>query len=161
MHGELRFVVVFVSGGEDHVGSEIAMGQRNSGVGGHGDGGGDAGHDLEIDAGCDGGLGFLRAASEDDRVAALQAHDVQPLAGTVDDESVDPALFDTAAATVLGDQDSSRRCRRVVKQAGIGEIVVDDDVGVPQAALTLESHEARITGARADEVDLTEHARTR
>ena len=45
------------------------------GVGGRGDAGGDAGHDLERDPVRRAGLRLLAAAAEDERVAALEAHD--------------------------------------------------------------------------------------
>ena len=53
----------------------VAMGDRDAGVGGRRHTGGHAGHDLERHAGLDQRLRLLAAAAEDERVAALEAHD--------------------------------------------------------------------------------------
>ena len=71
-------VVGLVAGGEGDGARQPAMGQRNARVGRRGDGGGDAGDDDEGDAGVDERLGLFAAAAEDERIAALEAHDDLP-----------------------------------------------------------------------------------
>ena len=53
---------------------DAAVRDRNAGEAGRANGGGDAGHDFERDAGGLQGEGFLAAAAEHERIAALQAH---------------------------------------------------------------------------------------
>ena len=80
---------------------DAAVGDGDAGVGGHGDGGGDAGHDLEGDAGVAQRLRLLAAAAEDERVAALQPDDALALAGLLDEQGVDRVLV--VAAGRAGD----------------------------------------------------------
>src|SRR3954447_25259700 len=70
----------------------LAVSNGDPRVGGHGDSGGDAGHDLEGDARRCQGLGLLAAAAEDERVATLQAHHAAPSARTIQDQAFDLTL---------------------------------------------------------------------
>ena len=67
------------------------MGDRDPGVGGRGDPGGDAGDDLELDPGRGQRLGLLAAAAEDERVAALEPDDAAPGPGALDHQRLDLA----------------------------------------------------------------------
>ena len=73
--------VALVAGGEGDRAGEAPVRERDAGVGGRGDGGGDAGHDDEGHARVDQRLGLLAAAAEDERIAALEAHDDLARAG--------------------------------------------------------------------------------
>ena len=68
------------------------MGDRDPGVGGRGDAGGDPGHDLELDPGLAQRLALLAAAAEDERVAALEPDDALARAGGLDQALVDLLL---------------------------------------------------------------------
>ena len=70
----LRLVGVLVAGDERHAAGELAVRDGDAGVGGRGDAGGDAGHDLELDPGLAQPQRLLAAAAEHERVAALQPH---------------------------------------------------------------------------------------
>ena len=113
-----------------------AVGDRDAGVGGRADGAGDAGHDLERDAGRGERLGLLAAAAEHERVAALQPHDAS--------RPVRPALDEQRVDLVLGEVDLARAPCPPTMQLGAGgreveqrrrrQPVVHDDVGARRAA---------------------------
>jgi hypothetical protein len=63
---------VLMAGEDGEHGVVVAMGDRNAGVGGTGDGRTDAGHDFKGTAGFDQFLGFLTPASENEGVAAFE-----------------------------------------------------------------------------------------
>ena len=106
----------------------MAEREGNPGVGRHGDGGGNAGHDLERHAGVEEGGGLLAAPGEHERVAALEPHDVLAGLAPLDKERVDVVLLHRLAAGRLADRDplGSGRCQ--VEQVGNRQPVVDDDV---------------------------------
>ena len=81
------------------------MGDRDAGVGRRGDAGGDAGDDLEGDAGLAQHLRLLAAAAEDERVAALEPHDAPARARVLDQQRVGLLLRDLRAAALLADVD--------------------------------------------------------
>ena len=70
----------------------VAVGDRDAGVGRGGDPGGDAGDDLERDAGGGQRLGLLAAAAEDERVAALEPDDAAPRLRALDHQRLDLRL---------------------------------------------------------------------
>jgi hypothetical protein len=70
------------------------------------------GHDLEGDAGGAGTLRLPRTAPEHERVAALQAHDLEGRRGRVDEQRVDLLLRHRDATGRLADVDELGRDRR-------------------------------------------------
>ena len=106
---------------------------RDAGVGGHGDGRGDPGHDLEGDAGRRQGHGLLAAPPEDEGVAALQPDDGVPGPAALDEEGVDrrpgatgpPGDLPTSTISAPGGARSS--------SDGFGQPVMDDHVGPAHA----------------------------
>ena len=66
---------ILVAGDHGEDGGEPPVRDRNAGVGGRGDRGDDAGHDLDGDAGLPPGQDFLVAPAEHERIAALEAND--------------------------------------------------------------------------------------
>ena len=82
------------------------MGERNAGVGRDAAGGGDAGHDLEGNAGGGQRLDFLAAAAEDERVAALQPHHALALARQPHQQLVDLVLAERMVAALLAGVDA-------------------------------------------------------
>ena len=87
----------------------VAIGQRDARVGRRADRGRDARHDFERDAGAAQHPQFLAAAAEDERVAALEAHDRAAAARVFDQQGVDPRLRHRRAAAFLADVDARRR----------------------------------------------------
>ena len=68
-----------VGGGEDELGGGAAVGERGLELGGDGEGGGDAGDDLEGNVGLAEGGHLFGGAAEDERVAGLEAEDGAPI----------------------------------------------------------------------------------
>ena len=74
--------------------AEAAMGDGDAGIGGRGDGGGHAGHDLEGHTRRDQRFGLLAAAAENEGIAALQADHDLPREAALDQQGVDLGLGD-------------------------------------------------------------------
>ena len=91
---------------------ELAVRERDAGVGGRGHRRRHAGHDLELDAGRGQALGFFRAAAEQVRVAALEPRDDAPGARGLDHAPIDVGLALRGAAGALADEDAARRPAR-------------------------------------------------
>src|SRR5262249_55597027 len=64
-----------VAGNESHAMRDIAMGKRHLQARGSGKPCGDAGGDLDLDAGVAQGCDLLACATEHERIAALEPHD--------------------------------------------------------------------------------------
>ena len=105
------------------------MGHRYSRRGGGGEGRRHAGDDLERNAGFDQRLGLFSAASEHERIAALQPHDRPAALGKRDEQGADQLLGD-ALTRPLADVDEL--CRRVdeVEHAVADEGVVNNHIGL-------------------------------
>ena len=83
-----------MAGGEDDVGGAVAAGEGAADGGGGGERGGDAGDDLEGNAGIGEGGHLFGGAAKDERIAALEADDAAMGAGVLDHERVDFFLGD-------------------------------------------------------------------
>ena len=128
-----------VAGDDRERGGEPAMGERDPRDRRHRDRARDAGHDLDVDAGVAAERDLLAAATEDERVAALQAHDVLALAGEGHEQLVDGVLRHGVVA---------------------GELADVDDLGAQRDALVCESveHSARAEPVGHDDVGRLERA---
>ena len=76
-----RVALEVMAGGEDQRRGDAAQRQRQFEIGGGGEGRGDAGHDLDRDAGVAQRRHLLAGAAEDQRIAGLQPHDALALRG--------------------------------------------------------------------------------
>ena len=123
------------------------MRDRDSGRGRNGAERGDPGHDLEWHAGLGQRQGLLATAPEDERVAALQADDVQAALPVENEPPGDLFLLELVAA----DQDRVRRSLR--DKLGGDEPVVDEHVARPEEIEPARRDQARVARAGADEVD--------
>ena len=124
---------VLVAGDDGERGRRVAQGHRDAGVGGHGDGRGDAGHDLEGDAGRRAGP----AASSPPRANTngsppLSRTTVAAGAAVLDEQRVDLVLGHRRAAGRLADADALGAGRRQVEQRRDRQPVVDHHVGPAQ-----------------------------
>ncbi len=160
-----------MAGGEGDRAGEPAVRQRDAGVGGRGDGGGDAGHDDEGHARVDQRLGLFAAAAEDERIAALEAHDDLAPPGSLDEERVDLLLLQRRFLVALGacgltggprpahrarDQLGGRR--RVARDdLGGNQAIGDDHVGSSERFDGAHGDEPGIAGAGADEIHKSIH----
>ena len=95
---------------------------------------GDAGHDLERDARRRQRLGFLAAAPEHERIAALQPHDGRAGRAPLHEQRVDLVLGELDRARRLRRRDQLGAAWREVQERGRDEPVVDDDVGAREHA---------------------------
>ena len=128
------------------------MGQRNSRIGRDGHRRAHAGNDLERDAGAGQGFGLFAAATEDERIAALQPYDPAAAPRVHDQERVDPLLGQRVVAGSLTRVDTPR-ARGLVEESRVDQPVVHDDLSSPQELEPTHRHEPGIAGARADERD--------
>ncbi len=122
---------------------------------GHGRGGHhrrDARHDLEVDAGAGERERFLATASEDERVAALQAHHPPAVEAELDQQGIDQLLRDGRAGA-LADVDQLGLGVRQGEDARADERVVDDDLGLLQPSQATDRQQLRIARSGADERD--------
>jgi hypothetical protein len=108
-----------------------------------------AGHDLVVDPGLAQHLDLLAPAAEDERVAALQADDVQ-IASELDEQPVDLCLPETVAA------DAERIGGRLVDDLLGDEPVVDHGVAGAKPLQPAHRDQARVSGACTDERDAHE-----
>ena len=131
------------------------MGDRDAGVGGGGDAGGDPGHDLELDPGLAQRLALLAAAAEDERVAALEPDDALARAGAPRSaaRSISSCGTDGAAGLPCRRRRARRpRGRRRARRAGSG----GRRRSRRRAAISSSDarrHQARVAGPGADQVD--------
>ena len=146
-----------VAGDEGDGGGVLAMGERDAGVGGDAEGRGDAGHDLERDAGIGQGFGFFAAAAEDEGVAAFEADYGESAARAVDEHAADFVLREFVGGFFLADVDALGVGRGEIEEGGVGEVIVEDGVGLLEDAAAFDGEELRVSGAGADEVDLHGH----
>ena len=133
----------------------LAVRQRNAGVRRDAQRRGDAGNDFERHAGLGQRFGLLAAASEQERIAALQTDHVPATPRAVDEHGADLVLrvhaigfllADVDALGVGGGESEQRRGSQVVEEHGIG--------GFEQAA-ALDGDEIGIARAGAHQVDLS------
>src|SRR5439155_26415509 len=107
--------------------------------------------DLERDAGAHALESLLAAATEDEGIAALQAHDPLSGAGAIEEDRRDLLLRQAHTAPVLAREDDLRIGARVGQQRGVREIVVDHDVAALEAAAAADGQEPRVAGTGTDE----------
>ena len=131
----------------------FAMGQRDAGIGGAGDGGGDAGHHFVADAVRTQRLQFLAAAAEHERVAALQPHHALAGLRERDQLRIDLGLRVAAVAGMLADADAFRIATRQLQHLVADQAVVQDHVGFVQHAQCAQGQQAGIAGAGTDQRD--------
>ena len=111
----------------------LAMGQRHARERRPRNRRSDARHHLELDLRARERLGFLAAAPEDKRVAALEPHDDAPLARVLDQHRVQVGLLDAfVRAAAFARVNQLGFGRREPQQFRAYEVVVDDDVGAAE-----------------------------
>ena len=106
------------------------MRERNAGVRGDAQRRGDARHHFERNAGVGQRFGLFAAAPEDERIAALQPHHVQPAARALDQHRADLFLVKRVLRFLLADVDALGGSGREVEQRVGGQMVVEHGVGL-------------------------------
>jgi hypothetical protein len=130
----------------------IAVGDRDAGVGGAGDGRADAGDDFEWHAGGGEFGGFLGAAAEDHRVAALEADHGAAGLGFLYDERVDLVLRHRVVLGALADVDFAAARFGPREKFGVDEGIVDEHIGALDDLLGSERDETDVTRSGSDEI---------
>ncbi len=149
----LRLLGVLVAGYEGHRRGVVAVGHRDSRVGGGGDPGGDPGNDLELDPRLAQRLPLLAAAPEDERIASLEPDDAPALAGGGDQALADLLLGHRGGTGRLADVDQLGLLAGAVERPWRDQAVVEDRVGGRDQLQRARRHQARVPGPRADQVD--------
>ncbi len=149
----LGLLRVLVAGDEGDGARVVAVGDRDAGVGGSGDPGGDPGDDLEGDAGVAQRLRLLAAATEDERVAALQPDDRAALARDPHQLRLGIGLLHRDPPGGLADVDQLGVLACAGERAGGNQAVVEDRVGGGDQGEGPSRHQPGVAGSGADEVD--------
>ena len=131
------------------------MGQRNAGIGGAGERCGDAWHDLERHAGRGQCLGFLAAAAEHQRIAALQPDYALAFACQADQQRVDVRLLHAVIGARLADEDAFGITPCHVEHFVADKPVMHDHVGFAEQAMRSQRQQIGSAGTGADEMNNT------
>ena len=107
---------------------------------------------MDLDPGGAQGFDLLAAASEDERVAAFQAHDALAQAGLLQQQVVDLRLRHGMVRALLADIEAVGVAAGQVHDPVADEAVIDDDVGLGQKAQRLERQQFGIAGTGADKM---------
>ena len=129
---EVDAIVLPMAGDEPHRLRDVAVGERNAGIAGSADAGGDARHHPAVDAFAGEGLDLLAAAAEDERVTAFQAHHLAPGLGMGHQQVVDAFLADAVELAPLADVDLVRVPAGVVEHGAVHQVVVEHHVRLLQ-----------------------------
>ncbi len=144
---------IFVTGGgERHAIGHTPMRDRNAGRAGNRCDRREPWDDLDLDPRLPQRERFLAAASEHERVAALEPHHVEPERAVADEQLVDGVLV----ATVAADDKSLRR--RLRDESFVHERVVDEDLAGANPRQCPDGHELGISRSGADEMNRQENA---
>ena len=98
------------------------------------------------------------ATTEYEGVAALKPNDALPGSGTVNEKGVDLVLGMSVSAGFFAGENDLGISRSPLKDGGIGEVVVDDDLGLLDDFAGAEGDEAEVAGTGAGEVADTFHS---
>ena len=132
---------------------ERPMRHRNARVGRPGNRRTDTGHDLEWDAGRGEFLRLLTAASEDKRITAFQPRHGFPFARPRNQQGVRLLLPQGVIAGLLPRIDRFGSSLREAEEIRVGQVVVNDHIGLRDTVPTAQSQQPGITGTRSDQKD--------
>ena len=118
-----------------------------------GDGARQARHHLVVDTGGVERLGLLGAAPEDERIAALEAHDELARQAVLDEAGVGLRLRHRDLPGRLAGVDQQAVRARLERQLIAGQAVEDEHVGAAHEIEAADGDQPGIAGAGADEVD--------
>ena len=142
-----------MAGDEDDAVGVVAVGQRHADRRRRGEAGGDAVDDLDLEPERAQVRGFLAAAAEHERVAALEPHDALAAQRLGRHQPLDEGLRRARAAAALADLDDARRAARVAQHAVADEVVDEQHGGLADRADRLDGQQLRVARAGADQVD--------
>ena len=146
-------MILQVPGDEGHGLRVIAMGQRKSGIGGATRCSSDTGNDLEGYAGGGEGFKFFATASENERVAALEANDGKALARQIDQQFVDRFLGQRVLGGFLAGIDAAGIRARQIHDAIADQVVENQHIGPGDQTRSLDRQQVGVAGAGTDQPD--------
>ena len=126
-----------------------------TGVGGGGNRGSHARHNLEGRSAAGQHQGFLAAAAENEGVSPLQTHDDLARSRPVQKQVIDLVLAQSLAAALLAHENQFRRLGSDPEQRGVKQAVVNYHLGLGQAVFALDRDQPRITRTGAHQVDFS------
>jgi|GEM_PF-5172596 len=131
------------------------MGDRDTGIGGGGRGGGHPRHDLKGHAGGRQLLHLLAASAEDEGIASLQPDHHLALHGVVHQHLVDLFLgMGVLHAALLTRIDQFGVLRDMAEQPGAGQVIIDDDFRPLEQLPAPDRNQAGIPRACPNQIDL-------
>ena len=142
---------IFVAGDDHERRCDRAMGHRNPSIGRRRNRRAHAGDHFKGNSGCRQRFRLLTAASEDERIAAFEAHHSLPGAGAVDQRPCDLGLRHRLRAGFLADENALRFGTDFLQQHGINQAVVDNEIGPTKPLPSQQRQQARVAGTGADE----------
>ena len=135
---------------DEERGSQAAMRDRNAGERGSRHGARHPRDDVEGHAGGAKREGLFAAAAEDERVAALEPHDLTAPPRRTNHQRVNRALRQRVPARTFADEEALRPpCEP--QDALVDERIVQHEVGPAQPRERLACEQGRVAGPRADE----------
>jgi len=145
------------AGDELHSTRRVAAGQGNAGLRSRDAGRGDAGNDFVADAGLAQRLELLLEPAENAGVARLQAN--HPNAGRriVDQQPVNVVLLGRRTASSFAHRDEIGAGPGEIENRTGREVVVENDVRLPQPRGALQREQLGIAGAGRDEGNKAAH----
>ena len=105
------------------------------------------GNDLEGDPGCPAGVGFVPAPGEDGGIPTLQSDDPLSLQGGLDHDLADLVGGHGSPLIVASQANELGTFRGVLHQGGVGQVVVENQVGCLEALDGPDGDEARVAGS--------------
>ena len=128
----------------------FAMSKRDSGVGGNGRSGCDAGYDLEGNSVVHQIFSFLASAAEYKWISPLKTSDNLAFIRPLYDERVDVVLGQSVFAALLPDINQFSILPTLIQQPFVREIIINNDIGLFYAFQAFDCNQTRIAGARTD-----------
>lgn len=143
---------VFVARDDGKGCRHFAMGHGDAGVFRHRDGACNARHEFKGKPLFLQEQRFFAAAAEHKGIAAFETGDDFAFPGQIGQKTANVFLFHRMVARSLADVNPYRVVPGPAQNAGIGQPVVDDDICPGQAVPALQRQQARIAGARANQI---------
>ena len=142
-----------MAGHEGHRRIDVAVCHRNAGIGQSGDAGGNSRHHTERHVMPDQHQAFFPAASEDERVAALQPQDPLARLRQFDEPERDIDLLCRRLSAALARVDPRAFRSGQIQDAPVDQRVVDHHIGPAQGVDCMQGQQPRIARARAHQPD--------
>jgi len=127
--GVLVLLLLLVTRDKREAGIQITVRDGDARVSGRCERGCDARDHLEGDSRCCERLAFFAPAAEHKGVSPFESHDALPRPALLDKQGVDVVLRHRVLGGLLADVDRFHVVTAVGQKLGVGEVVVDDDIG--------------------------------